>query len=146
MRGVAAVLVTADDRYLLQLRDDRPGVMMRGYWGLFGGWVKPGEVAEAALIRELDEELSFHADRVAWFTEATYLVPGVDLPPLHKTFFEVCITPSQIDAMVLREGAGMKLFRADEIGAVNNLIPWDGLAVTCHAKRNVFPQLHHRES
>ncbi|HKI56521.1 MAG TPA: NUDIX domain-containing protein [Trueperaceae bacterium] len=44
---------------LLQHRDDRPGVADRGKWSLFGGGMEAGEDAEAAMLRELEEELGF---------------------------------------------------------------------------------------
>jgi hypothetical protein len=46
-----SVIVTEDGRYLLQLRDDLPGVSLRGHWGLFGGALEAGETAEQALRR-----------------------------------------------------------------------------------------------
>ncbi len=52
---VAAALVDADGRVLLQQRP--PGKQMAGLWEFPGGKVEPGETPEAALIRELDEEL-----------------------------------------------------------------------------------------
>ena len=52
---VAAALVDADRRVLLQQR--APGRSMAGLWEFPGGKVEPGETPEAALIRELHEEL-----------------------------------------------------------------------------------------
>ncbi|MCP4329174.1 MAG: (deoxy)nucleoside triphosphate pyrophosphohydrolase [Alphaproteobacteria bacterium] len=53
---VAAVaLIDSDGRVLLQERP--PGKTMAGLWEFPGGKVAPGETPEAALIRELDEEL-----------------------------------------------------------------------------------------
>lgn len=52
---VAAALVDADRRVLLQQR--APGRNMAGLWEFPGGKVEPGEVPEAALARELREEL-----------------------------------------------------------------------------------------
>ncbi|WP_299358329.1 (deoxy)nucleoside triphosphate pyrophosphohydrolase [uncultured Paracoccus sp.] len=53
---VAAVaLIDADGRVLLAQRP--PGKDMAGLWEFPGGKVDPGETPEAALIRELDEEL-----------------------------------------------------------------------------------------
>ncbi|MEO1680871.1 MAG: (deoxy)nucleoside triphosphate pyrophosphohydrolase [Pseudomonadota bacterium] len=53
---VAAVaLVDADGRVLLARRPE--GKSMAGLWEFPGGKVEPGETPEAALIRELEEEL-----------------------------------------------------------------------------------------
>lgn len=52
---VAVALVDADGRVLLQQRP--PGKPMADLWEFPGGKVEPGEAPEAALIRELEEEL-----------------------------------------------------------------------------------------
>jgi 8-oxo-dGTP diphosphatase len=57
--SVLAVLL-ANDRYVMQLRDDRPGISDPGVWALFGGRIEPGETPQAALVREIQEELSIH--------------------------------------------------------------------------------------
>lgn len=51
----AAALVDADGRVLLQQRPE--GTPMAGLWEFPGGKIEPGETPEAALIRELEEEL-----------------------------------------------------------------------------------------
>jgi 8-oxo-dGTP diphosphatase len=57
---VAAALVAADGRILLQQR--APGRAMAGLWEFPGGKVEEGETPEAALIRELEEELGIETD------------------------------------------------------------------------------------
>ena len=52
---VAAALIDGDGRVLVQQRP--PGKPMAGLWEFPGGKVEPGEVPEAALVRELAEEL-----------------------------------------------------------------------------------------
>ena len=59
MTVVAAALVDAERRILLQQR--APGRAMAGLWEFPGGKMEPGELPEAALARELEEELGIHA-------------------------------------------------------------------------------------
>ncbi|MGE5476767.1 MAG: GNAT family N-acetyltransferase, partial [Bacteroidales bacterium] len=51
----AAALIDADGRVLMATRP--PGKMMSGLWEFPGGKIHPGETPEAALVRELAEEL-----------------------------------------------------------------------------------------
>jgi 8-oxo-dGTP diphosphatase len=77
---VAAVaLVDADGRVLLAQRP--PGKAMAGLWEFPGGKVKPGETPEAALIRELKEELDIDvaASCLAPFTFASHAYPEFHL-------------------------------------------------------------------
>lgn len=64
---VAAALVDPDGRVLLQQRP--PGKAMAGLWEFPGGKVEMGEAPEAALIRELEEELGIR-------THASCLAPA----------------------------------------------------------------------
>ncbi len=57
---VAAALVDADGRVLVQQRP--PGTSMAGLWEFPGGKIEPGETPEAALVRELHEELGIVVD------------------------------------------------------------------------------------
>ncbi len=70
---VAAVaLIDADGRILLAQRPE--GKSMAGLWEFPGGKMEPGETPEAALIRELHEELGItvHAACLAPFTFASH--------------------------------------------------------------------------
>jgi 8-oxo-dGTP diphosphatase len=77
---VAAVaLIDADGRVLLA---ERPaGKPLAGLWEFPGGKAQPGETPEAALIRELGEELGIdvHASCLAPFTFASYGYPDFHL-------------------------------------------------------------------
>ncbi len=57
---VAAALVDGDGRVLLQQR--APGRSMAGLWEFPGGKLEPGELPEAALVRELREELGIETE------------------------------------------------------------------------------------
>jgi 8-oxo-dGTP pyrophosphatase MutT (NUDIX family) len=89
--AVAALLVLADGRYVMQLRDTKPHIFYPGHWGLFGGAIDDGETEIEALTRELAEELEFEARELDRFVRldfdlsvigagrvfrAVYVVPG----------------------------------------------------------------------
>jgi 8-oxo-dGTP diphosphatase len=75
----AVVLVDADGRVLLAQRPE--GKAMAGLWEFPGGKVDPGETPEAALIRELAEELGIDvaASCLAPFTFASHAYPDFHL-------------------------------------------------------------------
>ncbi len=60
---VAAALLRADGRILLQQRSAHRA--MAGLWEFPGGKVEAGELPEAALVRELQEELGIVVDQAA---------------------------------------------------------------------------------
>jgi 8-oxo-dGTP diphosphatase len=75
----AVALVDADGRVLLAQRP--AGKQLAGLWEFPGGKVNPGETPEAALIRELAEELGINvvASCLAPFTFASYSYPDFHL-------------------------------------------------------------------
>jgi len=134
----AAVIVAEDGRYLLQLRDDKPGIAVPGHWALFGGGIEPGESAATAVIRELQEELGFTAHDCGPLCEAIQRMPSGRL--IEMWFFTVRVGLDDVDRMVQTEGAGKALFTAREAAALDRIAPWDLSAVLMHARGSaLFP-------
>jgi 8-oxo-dGTP pyrophosphatase MutT (NUDIX family) len=130
-----AIMATPDGRYLMQLRDDNPSIILPDHWACFGGSIEPGESAEAALRRELLEELDYRPAAVAFFTELTIDLPFAAPRTDRMHFFAVPIAPGDVDRMVQREGAGRRLFAPEELAAEKRVAPWDLAAVLMHARR-----------
>ena len=106
----AVALLDADGRVLLAQRP--AGKPMAGLWEFPGGKVDPGETPEAALIRELAEELGIDvtASCLAPFTFASYSYPEFHLlMPLY-----VCRKWSGIPAA--REGQHFAWVRPARLG------------------------------
>lgn len=57
------VVLLADGLYVLQHRDDKPGIAAPGVWALFGGRVEDDETPQQAAVREVGEELCVAVDR-----------------------------------------------------------------------------------
>jgi 8-oxo-dGTP pyrophosphatase MutT (NUDIX family) len=131
----AALLATPDGRYLMQLRDPKPTILLPDHWALFGGSIDPGETGEAAMRRELLEELAFTARRVDYFTEMLIGLPFATPRRDRMTFYVVPIEEADIAGMVQHEGAGMRLFRPAELAAETRVAPWDLAVVLMHARR-----------
>lgn len=133
-----AVLVTETERYLMKRRDDVPWIAFPNQWSFFGGGIEPSESPEQALCRELHEELGWQPERFAFFMQSRLLLPFPELVLEDITFFEVPIAEAAIAGLTLMEGAEMRLFHAEELAAVPNVIPQDLAVVLMHARRETL--------
>jgi 8-oxo-dGTP diphosphatase len=96
-----ALLYNAKGEVLLQHRDDKPDIAHPGLWSLFGGSVDEGETVEAAVVREVWEELEYPVnDKHLWL---------IARQPLDVA----------LEKLVLHEGQGFGLF--DPEVALNTL-------------------------
>lgn len=134
--SVGAIIKDAAGRFLLQRRDERADLILAGHLGLFGGGVDPGESAEAAMRRELAEELEFRLppERCVWLTELVFQPHLHGTAPHHKTFFEISAGAAEIETFVLHEGAAMEWHDADALCA-HAVVPWDHYAILLQRRR-----------
>ena len=98
----AVALIDNNRRVLVQLRP--PGKPMAGLWEFPGGKVEAGESADAALIRELDEELGITVapEHLTPFTFASEPLGDRHLLLLLYTCAEWVGTPEPLAASSLR--------------------------------------------
>jgi 8-oxo-dGTP pyrophosphatase MutT (NUDIX family) len=131
----AALLVAETGRFLMERRDAFEWINFPDHWACFGGMVEPGETAEAAVRREVCEELGYQAREVELFTEYRLVLPFPE-PRLERlTFFSIPIREAEVGAMILNEGADLRLFHPEELAAEPRAVPWDLAAVLMHARR-----------
>ena len=129
--AAAAIILDAQGRYLLQLRDDKPEIWYPAHWGLFGGAIEAAEDAEAAVRRELDEELGFAPKQVALFGRFVFELFGASAP---RHLYEVRASANELATMRLGEGREMRLFEAGEVLGLR-LVPYDAFALFLHVNR-----------
>lgn len=131
--AAAAVIVLDDGRYLLQLRDDKDGIFFPGHWGLFGGGVEPGEAPEAALRRELLEELGLTVTDLRLFTRFHFDLVPMGLTKIYREFFELHLPVLALRSLSLGEGADVQAFTREQVLTMPRLTPYDAFALWFHA-------------
>lgn len=104
---VAIAILYQQNKFLLQLRDDIPGIIYPGHWGLFGGHIEPGETPDVAVKRELLEEIGYSPPVLSKFN--CYSDPKVVRHVYHAPL------TVELNALVLSEGWDMDLLTPEQI-------------------------------
>lgn len=123
---VAAILLNARRQILLQQRDEKPGLAFGGYWTLPGGKVEPDERPDAAIRRELMEELGLDLSLVQWKVyERPHRLGGTDADLWAEAPTTTIIqyifagqTDREIASLTPTEGQDWRFFAATEIAAL----------------------------
>jgi 8-oxo-dGTP pyrophosphatase MutT (NUDIX family) len=136
--AVAALLVLADGRYVMQLRDAMPGIFYPGHWGCFGGAVERGEDLVAALRRELREELEFEMPAAERFAQFDFDFAALGHPKVYRVYFEVRVPDAAFARFVLHEGADVRAFAGAELLAHQRVTPYDAFAIWMHVSRSHY--------
>jgi 8-oxo-dGTP pyrophosphatase MutT (NUDIX family) len=106
---VTALLVDPSGRFLLQHRDNRPGIDNPGRWGSFGGAIDRYETPLDGLLRELREEIGWAPARASLFDAFPYRNGDV----LVYAYAAALDVPRA--ALTLSEGQGMDLFAPGDL-------------------------------
>jgi 8-oxo-dGTP pyrophosphatase MutT (NUDIX family) len=133
--AAAAIIVVGNSGYLLQLRDDIPGIFYPGHWCCFGGAIRPGEMARDAMSRELAEELEFTVAHCHDFIRLDFDLASVNGKRIYRTYYEVHVTTDETSQFVLHEGADAKVLPAADIFDGRPLAPYDAFALWLHVAR-----------
>lgn len=113
----AHAVLTLNDNYVLQLRDDKPTIWLPGKWALFGGKMKPGEEPLTAIKRELYEELSIKPAEYSYLWYEDYFLPreGID----GRIWFFASDVTTVWNSHKLREGKAVKVFRFQQLATLD---------------------------
>lgn len=130
--AVAALIVLEDGRYLMQLRDQKPGIFYPGHWGLFGGAMDPGESVQSALARELEEELGLQGATSRYVTDLSFAVGRFGR--IVRYYYEVPINAADLSRLTIREGREMRAFSAVDILTQPRVVAYDSFAIWMHAR------------
>lgn len=133
--AVAALLTLDDGRYVMQLRDDIPGIFYPGNWGCFGGAIEPGETNEMALRRELREELEYEIGEARRFTRFDFDFAPHGHGIVTRTYFELHVPYAAFERFVLHEGSEFRAIDGAELLSTHKVTPYDAFAVWMHVNR-----------
>ncbi|MGB0560592.1 MAG: NUDIX hydrolase [Spirulinaceae cyanobacterium] len=107
---VAIAILYQRGQFLMQLRDDIPGIAAPGLWAFFGGHIEPGETPAAALVREVAEEISYT------LTTPPYKVGIVETERVIRHIYAAPLT-AKLGDLHLQEGWDFALVSPEAIAA-----------------------------
>ncbi|MEH2392003.1 MAG: NUDIX hydrolase [Nostoc sp.] len=107
---VAIAILYQKNKFLMQLRDNIPGILYPGYWGLFGGHIEPDETPDLAVKREILEEIGYLPSFVEF---GCYFHERVVRHVFHAPLLV------ELNQLVLNEGWDMGLLTLEDINQGN---------------------------
>jgi 8-oxo-dGTP pyrophosphatase MutT (NUDIX family) len=105
---VAIAILYQDNQFLMQLRDNNPNIVYPGYWAFFGGHIEPEESPEAAMWRELEEEIGYIPPTLVEFRRYT------EDPQVVRHVFHAPLIVA-VETLQLNEGWDLGLFTIEDI-------------------------------
>ncbi|MEH2117462.1 NUDIX hydrolase [Nostoc sp.] len=108
---VAIAILYQKNKFLMQLRDNIPGILYPGYWGLFGGHIEPDETPNIAVKREILEEIGYNLPSFVEF--GCYFNERVVRHVFHAPLLV------ELNQLVLNEGWDMGLLTLEDINQGN---------------------------
>lgn len=113
------ILYNAAGEVLLQQRDDKPDLRYAGYWTFFGGAVEEGEHHDAAILRELEEELELTDVQPRLWYE--YECPDRTVAGQVTTYNHMYMAALNVplESLTLHEGQAMRFFKREDALALD---------------------------
>jgi 8-oxo-dGTP diphosphatase len=114
-----AIIIDTRGRFLLQQRDDVPGILQPGKVGLFGGHREEDETYLQCVVREIHEEIGYFVSPDRFEHLVSY--EGIDMDgevgTIRGEFFVARDVP--VDALTVTEGS-LLIVEPERLAAVDN--------------------------
>jgi 8-oxo-dGTP diphosphatase len=114
IQEIVKAVIFKKDKFLLQLRDNRPDIPYPNTWAFFGGGVEDSENHKEALKRELEEELGWSPESFEYLIKIMNKTYNCEIT---HYILECSVSP---DKLCLGEGAAMGWFTYDEVLKLEN--------------------------
>lgn len=116
-RCVSALLTDERGRLVIQLRDEKPGLIFPNQWATLGGAIEADETPDEAMERELSEEIQPAPPVTFWrYFEHTYHDGKQQC--MVANYVYVGKLPCPLAEIKLYEGQRLEAFRADQIDSL----------------------------
>ncbi len=114
---MSALLTDQQGKLVIQLRDEKPGLLFPAHWATLGGGIEKGETPDQAMTRELEEEISPAPPVTFWrYFEHNYRVRGETRMVSNHVYVGKLACP--LEDIQLFEGQRLGAFGADEIDSL----------------------------
>lgn len=133
--AVAAIIITPENKFLMQHRDDKPNIWYPASWGCFGGALDKGESSLTALRRELLEELELSFEKYTLVSRLEFDLRPMELGNYFREYYLIEPTETELSRLVLHEGEKMESFSFEDLNSIQ-LTPYDAFAIHLYWMRN----------
>ena len=129
IKSVAGIIYFKN-KYLFQIRDQKPKIWFPGYFGFFGGIIDKKESPLKAIKREILEELNQPILRSKLLLKINLRMKEFR-KGRERYYFLLDLKKNFEKKLVINEGAGFKLLPLEKID-LKKMIPWDLTAIYYH--------------
>ena len=129
IKSVAGIIYFKN-KYLFQIRDQKPKIWFPGYFGFFGGIIDKNESPLKAIKREILEELNQPILRSKLLLKINLRMKEFR-KGRERYYFLLDLEKNFEEKLVINEGAGFKLLPIEKID-LKKMIPWDLTAIYYH--------------
>ncbi len=121
--STAVILATTAGKLLLQHRDDIKGIEYPDYLCLIGGWIEEGETPDAAIKREIHEEIVTNDGKYLNISSVhpVYSCKRNDRPWTEHVFYAVIY--NDVNTIEITEGQSIQTMRLDKCLAMEKFAP-----------------------